>query len=222
MFIMNTARFFIATALLSMVGLLVSCAAAGPAVAPVTDVAFFATDAAQARGRLYDPRSSDRFGGKETGPAVFGLLILDGLKGWTTSEPVPSFSYWRNKKGRETFESPPSAAVYGYWTGEKGALCEIPVWVTIQDFQGGVPEPEKLRLEYRNPNLIDHVILGAEAAEDKALFAAAYDGSPLEILGVEIIEAEGVKGGFSISHGVIIRSGLKPSQEDPTGSSGDR
>ena len=48
------------------------------------------------------------------------------------------------------------------------------------------------------------------------------DGSPLEILGVEIIEAEGAKGGFSIGHGIIIRSGLKPSQEGPTGSSGER
>lgn len=207
-----------------------SCSS-GPEVVPVRDVAFCSADAEAVNGRLYDLKQSDAFGGGKNSVTVFGRLILEGLRGWTTSEPVPSYSYWRNSGAGVAFELDPSVSFFGYWTGKEGALCEIPVWVIMQNFENGAPDLDKFQLAYRNPGLIDNVIIGhviighgvvdhmipgAEGDADKGCFKGVYDGAPLEILGVDIIARDGETEGVSIRHGVVVRSEVKRSETDET------
>jgi hypothetical protein len=131
-------------------------------------------------------------------PGLRGQLIFNDLPGWQTATPVPSAAYGPGR----TAAGIPAPSFYAYWTGNRRSMCKVPAWLTIQGGPEGELAPDQFRLTYRNPDLLDNVILGAGPAADAAFFTATYNQTELTVSRVEIVE----RTGLGIGHGIVVHS----------------
>ncbi len=188
--------------LLLILAAILLLAACGREIRPPapTDVRFCTAEADRVEGALYYPQPGEALTGDEAA-VVTGELIFSGLTGWVTRQPVPSGAYWRSGGGDGPAVGDSSELMdpfSAYWTGDERRLCRIGAWVVFK----GAPaaDPGKLTLTYRNPRLVDQVLLGRPDGGDRAFFTADYNGAAVPVAGVDVIE----RPGLDIDHGVVV------------------
>ena len=165
------------------------------------DVAFCTIDAGSVKGSLFYKQLT-AFSKRKGEVGVAGKLIFNGLKGWSTQDPVPSYSYWSGDLESKGWYSRQPVPFYCYWTGDERKICHVQTLIRISAFKDNRFDVAKLNLEYHNPDTSNHIILSPDYDKNKKHFHLSYGAKPLEIFGFEI--KEGKEG--DIRHCIVIYS----------------
>ena len=131
---------------------------------------------------------------------------FDDLKGWHSKNPVLSSSYWTgDQKSKEPYVKQPTP-IYSYWTGDERSMCYIKTLVRVSECDLKKIDPDKLRLKYDSPAILNNMILGPDKNENIKYFKLSYEAKPLAINGIDIIEHKDQ----NINSGLVIRASFTP------------
>jgi hypothetical protein len=190
--------------LLAPVLLLILACAKAPVVAPQAENVVFCTDEKPpVKGALYYPclvQTQDT----EGRIGVAGKLIFKGLKGWYTSEPLPSVAYWDRDEKNTYVERP--RHYRAYWTGNPDTLCIIRTQILIAGFPAETFDSKRISLVYYASELTGSMIIGPDEKKNISFFRLDYDQKPLSITRLYVIDRPGP----DIRHALVIHADVSP------------
>jgi hypothetical protein len=135
---------------------------------------------------------------------VAGKLIFKGLKGWYTSEPLPSVAYWDRDEKNTYVERP--RHYRAYWTGNPDTLCIIRTQILIAGFPAETFDSKRISLVYYASELTGSMIIGPDEKKNISFFRLDYDQKPLSITRLYVIDRPGP----DIRHALVIHADVSP------------